>query len=226
MIFNHLWFPSIKAGATAASRRFHYPVEGVYGVLEVKQSLTAASLDAAMEKFVTVARLCPTPSGQLLVENRGAIELGPTPPMFTAVVCARLGEGQSLRELVDRFIAINGQLKRREVVNALCVLGEGFASWVYADPPRTAFFGPEESNMHLRPLLVEADEGIVSPFYELASMLLEQATGQVLPAGGIAVQYGAPQAFRRPEEDIWDLHPDGCDCHLETGSADGESGPG
>ena len=91
VIFNHLWFPSIKAGATALSRRFHYPVEGVYAVLEIKQSLTSASLDAAMEKLVMVSRLAPEPSGTLMVENRGIVQDGPGPPMFTAVVCAGFG---------------------------------------------------------------------------------------------------------------------------------------
>lgn len=217
VIFNHLWFPSIRAGATPSSRRFHYPIEGVYGVLEIKQSLTASSLDEAMEKLVMVARLSPPPSGTLLVENRGMVDAGPTPPIFTAVVCAGLAPGESLQRLVDRFIAINGQLKRREVVNALCVLGVGFASWAHGDPPSTAFFGPDETGLHLSPFLLEASEDeAISPFYELVTNLLEQLTGQVLPASGTAVHYGAPQEFRRPEDSTWDLHPDGCTCHLTT----------
>src|SRR5690606_15653421 len=135
-------FPSIKAGAAESSRRFHYPIEGVYGVLEVKQSLSAATLNAAMEKLVTVARLVPEPSNILIVENRGHLEEYPMPPIFTGIVCAGMADGKSVRDLVHRFVAINGQLKRREVVNALCVLGEGFASWmVHDDPPRTAYFG-------------------------------------------------------------------------------------
>src|SRR5258708_5282057 len=38
VIFNNLWFPVIKSGATPQSRRRHMPIEGVYGIIEVKQS--------------------------------------------------------------------------------------------------------------------------------------------------------------------------------------------
>src|SRR5262245_47719400 len=52
VIFNELWFPFIRSGAAEASRRFHFPVEGVYGVLEIKSSLDYTSLDEAMAKLV------------------------------------------------------------------------------------------------------------------------------------------------------------------------------
>ena len=32
IIFNDLWFPHVKAGATSSSRRAFYPIDGVYAV--------------------------------------------------------------------------------------------------------------------------------------------------------------------------------------------------
>ena len=51
------WSPVIKPGATSESRRLHFPIEGVYAVTEIKQTLGRKELDAAMEKLVMVNRL-------------------------------------------------------------------------------------------------------------------------------------------------------------------------
>jgi hypothetical protein len=216
VIFNHIWFPSVKAGAGPESRRFHYPVEGVYGVLEVKQSLSSVTLDAAMEKLVTVARVAPSPYRHLMVENRGYMQDVDSQPMFKAIVAAGLGRGEDLRDLVHRFVALNGQLARREVVNALCVLGDGYASWVYGEPPAAAYFGANESTEHLSPVLLEVKgDSEVSALYELITNLLGHLTSQVLPANDVAVKYGAPQKAIRPTNHDWDLHPDSCTCSTQ-----------
>ncbi len=34
IIFNDFWFPTVKSGAAQSSRRYHYPIEGVYAILE------------------------------------------------------------------------------------------------------------------------------------------------------------------------------------------------
>ena len=51
------WSPAIKLGATIQSRGFHFPIEGVYAVAEIKQTLGREQLDEAMEKLVKVSRL-------------------------------------------------------------------------------------------------------------------------------------------------------------------------
>jgi hypothetical protein len=57
LIVNRHWEPLLKYGATNESRRVHVPVEAVYTVIEIKQTLTESSLDDAMEKLVTYKRL-------------------------------------------------------------------------------------------------------------------------------------------------------------------------
>jgi hypothetical protein len=39
IVFNEQWFPFVKAGASEQSRRFFFPIEGVYAIGEVKQTL-------------------------------------------------------------------------------------------------------------------------------------------------------------------------------------------
>ena len=48
IIFNDLWFPHVKAGATSSSRRAFYPIDGVYAVGEIKQTLDCSGLDKAL----------------------------------------------------------------------------------------------------------------------------------------------------------------------------------
>ena len=55
VIRDHMWSPIIKPGATAQSRRAHFPIEGVYAAVEIKQTLGFKRLDEAMAKLVTVA---------------------------------------------------------------------------------------------------------------------------------------------------------------------------
>ena len=57
IIRDRIWSPVIKFGATSRSRRFHFPIEGVYAAAEIKQTLGIPELDAAMKKLVTLSRL-------------------------------------------------------------------------------------------------------------------------------------------------------------------------
>ena len=57
LIRDPLWSPVIKPGATAWSRRRHFPIEGIYAAAEIKQTLGFDALEKAMEKMVTVSRL-------------------------------------------------------------------------------------------------------------------------------------------------------------------------
>lgn len=57
IIFKKTWFPFLKSGATSESRRFHFPIEGVYAIGEIKQTLTISNLDLALQKLVIGKRL-------------------------------------------------------------------------------------------------------------------------------------------------------------------------
>jgi hypothetical protein len=210
VVFNDIWFPSIKAGATEGSRRWHYPIEGTYGVLEIKQSLSAASLDDAMAKLVACSRLEANRTHDRIVENRGVYLNEDSPPMFTAIVATGLAHGYSRDDLVQRFVALNGMVERRAVVNALCVLGDFFVTWGIDDGegrlPRTTYFIGDELNEEIFPLY--ARQSGICALYELVTVLLGHLHGMVLMAEDIAVHYGAPQKASRPELDLWNLLPD------------------
>lgn len=216
VLYNSTWFSAIKAGATEASRRWHYPVEGVYGVLEVKQSLTDDVLEKGLQKLVQFSRLegRNPPSRTRFVENRSS--LMPDEPVrpYTALVAGGLGEKQDLEELAHRFIAINGQLPREHIVNALAVLGQGFICWGFQDEdddrPQVAVHSNIDDHLSLFPLFVRAegeDDTRFSAFYELVTNMMGHLTSTVLLAAGMGALYGAPQRAARPNGDEWNMVP-------------------
>jgi hypothetical protein len=134
VITNDIWFTSIKAGATKTSRKIHFPIEAVYAIIEVKQTLNFKSLDQAMEKLVTCHRLYrPSSEGSRIVEN----EIIPTRslpdvvknPLFSAILATDLGRGISIDDIAKGFAAICQTLERDEFVRALCILGQGTIIW-------------------------------------------------------------------------------------------------
>jgi len=195
ILFNDLWFPAVKSGATPESRRIHLPIEGVYGIVEVKQSLDYKRLDDAMHKLVTGHRLHrPRTYANRLVENRDLDSCfhGLTNPLYSAVLATDLAEGADLDKLVERFFDINKSLKRLEVIRALCVLGHGTVTWVFWD-----------DNGDLRPTLFMRDDlfhpiipsyhkspPAESAFYVLMSDILLHLYHVVLGAEDISVAYG------------------------------------
>ena len=50
VIRDQTWSPVIKPGATSSSRRSHFPIEGIYSAVEIKQTLGFRELDEAMKK--------------------------------------------------------------------------------------------------------------------------------------------------------------------------------
>lgn len=132
VIFNDAWFPTVKAGATEVSRRYHYPIEGVYAVIEVKQTIDFATLDHAMQKLVTCQRLRrPATFRGRVTENRTEQTCmhGQTNPLYSAIVAVSLRDGLDAGDLVQRFFDISQLLKRRELVRALCVLERVAVTW-------------------------------------------------------------------------------------------------
>ncbi|HEY0734528.1 MAG TPA: DUF6602 domain-containing protein [Herpetosiphonaceae bacterium] len=215
IIFNDLWFPAIKAGATPESRRFHLPIEGVYAVCEVKQSIDYKILDEAMEKLVVCHRLDrPQTNANRLVENYdldGCFH-GLKNPLYSAIIATSLKKGVEIDKLVERFFLINKTLKRLEVVRCLCVLGEGTVTWLFADPTReeikpTKFmrddlFNPIFPAYHKVPQTPSA-------LYAFLSDLFLHLYQSVLAAEDIAIAYG-PKEFRsmKPKSPDVVLEPD------------------
>lgn len=216
VIYNATWFPAIKAGATEGSRRWHYPIEGVYSVLEVKQSLSARTLEDAMRKLVTVSRLQvdPSPSFNRVVENRGGAFARPDDAsrVFTAIVAGGLAKDEDLEDLVHRFVAINGRLPRVHMVNALVVLGIGYVCFATTDPETghqvRARHSSQDDEWPLYPTLFREREGEpFSAFYLFVSGLLSHLTGTVLFAHGVARKYGAELRHEAPINDNWNMLP-------------------
>jgi hypothetical protein len=133
-IFNDFWFPVVKSGPTINSRKVYLPIEGVYAILEVKQSLTIKSLEDAMRKLVACHRLFrPSSPYDRLVENdqRSACNHFVSNPLYSAIVATDLGGGLDRDKAVEHFIRVNQLLQRPDVVHSLCILGHGTIVWAY-----------------------------------------------------------------------------------------------
>ena len=134
VVRDRIWSPAIKLGATPTSRRFHFPIESIYCAVELKQTFGFEQLDKAMEKLVTIARLYrPANSYGHITENQHLAFLdkkGHTlNPLHTAIMGTSIPEGVTFKELALRFDRINSCLNRDEMINSLCVLGHGVASY-------------------------------------------------------------------------------------------------
>jgi hypothetical protein len=215
VIFNHLWFPAIKEGATTHSRRRHLPVEGVYGVIEVKQSLDAKTLDDAMEKLVVCQRLYrPAASRDRIVENRetGTCLHAISNPMHTTVFALGLRKRADFQKLIERFININKMLKRREMVTCLVVLGQGLLTWAYEsnDGVKPARFFYEDLYTPLRPAWTPPGHNW-NTLYNFAMHLNGHLYSCVLAAEDIALLYGEHEPTEVPvklADDKWVMPED------------------
>jgi hypothetical protein len=195
VVFNEQWFPAVKAGATPQSRRVFLPIEGVYAVCEVKQTLDFDSLDQAMEKLVTCHRLRrPRTCANRIVENResGSCIHGLSNPLYSAIIATNLREGIELESLIDRFFDINKKLKRLEVVRALCVLGRGAVTWGFRDEHgegRPALFMLDDLYLPIFPVYHRMPLA-ESALYRLAVDLLLHLYHSVLAPEDMAPSYG------------------------------------
>jgi len=197
VIFNEQWFPLVKAGATAASRRIHLPIDGVYAVCEVKQTLDFKTLDKAMEKLVICHRLHrPHTYANRLVENRENSQCihGLSNPLYSMIIATDLKEGIELDRLVERFFDINKTLERLEVIHGLCVLGHGTVTWGFRDNDgelRQALFMMEDLYLPIFPIYYKVPT-IGSAFYPLMADLLSHLYHSVLAPEDVAAVYGNP----------------------------------
>lgn len=217
IIFNEQWFPTVKTGATKDSRRFHFPIEGVYAVGEVKQTMNSNSLKEAMKKMVVCHRLNrPHTAIDRLVENRemSGCTHGITNPLYSFIIATSLEKGTSVESLVDEFFEINKTLKRFEVVRCLCVLEEGTIVWSFYDEQakdfKPALFMKSDTYLPILPTL-SRENAKESSLYFLMLNLMLHLYHSVLGAEDIVAAYGgdANNKIRLPGNlEKFSLEPD------------------
>lgn len=215
VVFNSTWFTAVNAPMVAQPVRTLIPIEGGYAVGEVKQRLTRATLDEAMEKLVVAQRLDrPHTFANRLVENREADSCthGLTNPLFTFILAAETDE-HDFQVLISRFFDINKKLKRLEVVRHLCVIGAGAVGWGFKDPVRDheikpALFMRDDLFHAIVPTYVGAT--VVPPLFSLMQHLHLHLFHSILGPEDIATAYGfkLPQGISIPTQPEISLEPD------------------
>ena len=199
LVRDHMWSPVIKPGATAVSRRFHFPIEGIYAAVEIKQTLGFGQLDDAMKKMVTLARLKrpDNPYGHITenqhlewLDKQGKI----LNPLHTTVFATRLENGIVFEEIVERFGAINELLDRNSMVSMLCVLDQGTAWYsVESGKPLNADFMRDRD----QPLILQVNaREPENAFYRAFQLLTGHLTRSVLGLTHIFDTYGSPPPNR------------------------------
>lgn len=198
IIFNNYWFPTLKSGATEESRRVHFPVEGVYAIGEIKQTLTIDTLDEAMRKLVICKRLERPKTGKnRIVENRelDGCEHGFTNPLYTFILVTELDKTLNIDDVFIRFHQINKLLKRTELINSLCILQKGTITWSYFDDktnewkPAMFYDINQDLSKPLLPILSLSEEEKIA-FYSLIINLNIHLNNTILGSEDLAVAYG------------------------------------
>ena len=196
---DRIWSPAIKLGATGTSRRFHFPIEGVYAVAEIKQTLEFGALDAAMKKLVTVSRLerPDNPYGHItenqhipMFDRPGAI----LNPLHTSVFATGLRDGITFVNVAKRFGAVNELLTRDNMVKMLCVLDQG-AAWysVAGGAPYNATYMTDRDQTLV---LQVNDKEPKNAFYRFYNELQGHLTRSVLGMVNAVPEYGNPPPHR------------------------------
>ena len=195
VVRDRIWAPPIKLGATPTSRRFHFPIESIYCVVELKQTLGFTQLDQAMEKLVIVSRLCrPINQYGHITENQHLEFLdkeGHTlNPLRTVIMGTRLPDGVTFTELACRFGRINSCLNRGEMVNMLCVLDHGVASYEVKTGETTyidaSFMWDRSEDLYLS--IETSEPGMV--FYRFYVAVAGHLYRSVLNTRNIVEEYG------------------------------------
>jgi hypothetical protein len=215
VIFNEHWFPKVKSGASASSRRTYFPIEGVYAVGEIKQTLDCLGLDDALRKLITTHRLTrPATFARRLVENResSSCSHGLSNPLYSFVLALNIAEGTTLEDLINRFYDINKQVKRLEMVRALCVLGRGTVTWGYHDREigglTSATFMLEDLYESLVPVYQKVPQ-TESALFALLGNLMLHLFHSVLAPEDIAAIYGtSTRNIMAPKAPEIVIHPD------------------
>ena len=194
VIANKQWFPLIKYGATKDSRRIHIPVEAVYTVVEVKQTLTLSSLEEAMRKIVTYKRLTRIRSEYgRIVENHNLEQLENKSKSlnyrFDPIVMVNSNE-KDREELITRFFEINETLPHCDRVNSLAILGYGYACYVTENDNGKGVapkFYPEHDETNFVPYFLPT---VTDSFYRLWTHIWMHLSLSVLNSSHLMNAYG------------------------------------
>ena len=199
VIRDSLWSPVIKPGATTNSRRIHFPVEGIYAAIEIKQTLGFNELDEAMKKLVILSRLnrpC-NPYGHI-TENQHITDFDKPGfmlnPLHTTVFATRLEGEMQFQEIAKRFGAINKSLDRNNMVKMLCVLDQGTA-W-YSTKNGTTYDADFMRDRNQELVMQINAEDANNAFYRLYHLLTMHLTRSVLKLADVSTVYGDPPPTR------------------------------
>jgi hypothetical protein len=193
VVANRTWFPLVKYGAIESSRRVHIPVEAVYSVIEVKQTLTKDSLDDAMKKIVMYKRLFRKRSEYGRITENHNIESFDRPDnslnyrfdSILAINCNR----DYIDALIQRFFTINSTLNPSERINSLCILGAGYMCYVMRkEKELNEHLYPEYDSDNAIPFFLEST---TDSFYRLWINLHHHLSLTVLNLTGFKYAYGA-----------------------------------
>lgn len=189
------WSPVIKPAATDEARRLHLPIESVYAVAEIKQTLGPNHLDNAMRKLVSVSRLerPENPYGHV-TENQHLTfidqENSILNPLHTTVFATSIPRGSTFNDVATRFGKINEHLNRKDMVKMLCVLGHGTA-W-YSVESGTPYNATYMSDRDI-PLVLQVNGGEPdNAFYRYYVEILSHLNRSVLGLGDLSNAYGDP----------------------------------
>jgi hypothetical protein len=108
-----------------------FPIEGVYGIIEVKSSLSKAEFVSAAKQIESFKRLAPRELG--VIETREYITVHRPSRPFGIIVGFNFG-GNSLNSLSSNWQELNKEIHDVNFfVNYLCVLGEGLLRYEKAN---------------------------------------------------------------------------------------------
>ena len=199
VIRDRTWSPVIKLGATSNSRRFHFPIEGIYATAEIKQTLGFGQLDDAMEKLVTLSRLerPHNPYGHITENQHLTILDRPgkiVNPLHTTVFATSLRENITFIDVAKRFGKINATLPRDHMVKMLCILDQGTA-W-YSVASGIPYDADHMDDRDQQLVLQVNDKEPENAFYRFFVLLLGHLTRSVLGLSGLSSEYGSSPPHR------------------------------
>lgn len=213
VIFNELWFPYLNGNSKNDGRKY-FPIEGIYALGEVKQTLDISSLDEGMKKLVISQRLNrPRVGSNRYTENRkqGGHELGLANSLFTFLIATNYDDKIGFDTLFNRFFEINKSLYKDEMVRSLCVLNKFSISWAVFNESTNQYdmclFDSKDEDKPVIPALRDGSKDHESSFYDLVFYLGAHLNSSILGSEDIYVAYGNNNYnIKVPPEDQYTVH--------------------
>ncbi|MTB52785.1 DUF6602 domain-containing protein [Lewinella sp. W8] len=213
VIFNEYWFPKLTGGRKNDSIKSFYPIEGVFALGEIKQTLTPKTLIDAYEKLVISSRLSrPTTSDSRISENRTLGKgIGTSNPLFKFIVAINLDDKYTVDDMYTDFVKISQDVGRSNCVNFIGVISSHSIHWVTdsdinANKDNAKFNDLENHKIYypaLRPVRQAS-----SCFYDLLLLLYNSMNNSILGSEDIVVAYGNQNGdLQIPDSDEYYILP-------------------